>query len=543
MTTMGRPEYQFLHSTYRKNDHGDFIVANLKNVDTNVSKLSIVSNPDRKVWIAKKGLWETYSEKKEYSKLSDVDEFIVPNWQLLEKLKGLLGYKADRYVNKTVLLNDHRLFGADIDIEVLMKQYYMHSTDKVATNIRVGGLDIETSVLGGNEVILNTYVTHEHKVFTAVLAPFLKGRTEQDILECVDISLKKFREELNPMAQAIYDKYPPEIKLFITNSEVEVMTWIFEQIHREKDDFISIWNMGYDIPFILDRLQFHNIDWARAMCHPEVPKEARVCKWEPDRTKKLTHWSHRWDFFHLSGYSQFIDSMCLYSRLRKIEGIESSYALKYIADKILGTSKLDFGEAGHPEMQKNRFVEYTAYNIVDALLLPLLDKVTGDIGSLLLLTENTDLPSFSKQTVQLKNWFFDYCKSVGCVPASCYKDQSRPTDQYVHNTGGGVLSPSLAKGTGVAKILETDEPTSLCVMVSDIDVVSQYPHLLIMSNVSKETKLSTVLEMQGRPYEDINDFFGHYVATFENSVYLGNKFFGLPSYEEMTLKVRNRNNA
>lgn len=62
-----------------------------------------------------------------------------------------------------------------------------------------------------------------------------------------------------------------------------------------------------------------------------------------------------------------------------------------------------------------------------------------------------------------------------------------------------------------------------------------------MSNVSKETKLATVLEMQDRPYEDINDFFGHYVATFENSVYLGHRFFGLPSYEEMTSRVRSRN--
>lgn len=31
----------------------------------------------------------------------------------------------------------------------------------------------------------------------------------------------------------------------------------------------------------------------------------------------------------------------------------------------------------------------------------------------------------------------------------------------------------------------------------------------------------------------ITDFFSHYGATYENAVYLCNKYFSLPNYEEM----------
>ncbi len=468
-----KPEYQFLHSTYckLKDENSDYIVANIKNVDTNESELKVITNPKRTVYITKKGLQATHSEKKEYAPISEVDEYVVDNWEMMDRLKDFLGIPRKAYMSMQKLLNNPYVYAADIDIEVLMKQHYMRSTNKVATTIKVGGLDIETSVLGGKEVILNTYTTYDHKIYTAILAPFLKDATLDDVKKCVDASLIEFRNNLNKEAQAIYDQYKPEVTYFVTHSEVEVISWIFEQIHKEKDDFISIWNMGYDIPYFIDRLWYHNVNPARVMCHPEVPKKAQVCNWMPDKTKNPTHWSHKWDFFNLSGYSQFFDSMCLYSRLRKIEGVESSYALKYISAKLLGTGKLDFGEANHTIMQRDRFVEYVAYNIVDTLLLPLMDKLTGDVSSLLLLSENTDLPSFARQTVQLKNWFFDYCKGVNCVPASCKGDQLRPTDQYIKNTGGGVLSPTLARNTGMAKLIETDIPTSLCVMVSDIDVV------------------------------------------------------------------------
>jgi len=62
----------------------------------------------------------------------------------------------------------------------------------------------------------------------------------------------------------------------------------------------------------------------------------------------------------------------------------------------------------------------------------------------------------------------------------------------------------------------------------------------MLLNISKETKLATVLEIHGFSKAAINDFFGHYTNVFENSVMLGHKYFGLPDYEIMTKLFRER---
>lgn len=528
-----KSEFQFLHSTYTKTENGDGIVALLKNTETNEKELKIVRNPKRSIFITKPGLRETFKEKKEYAPMSEVDEFIVYNHEMFDEIKVRLGFYRKSYIKQKKLLNSPYVYAADIDIEVLMKQHYMNKAKRMASEIHVGGLDIETSVLGGKEIILNTYVSHDHHIYTAVLKPFLKDKTLDDIEKCTTSALQKFRDNLNEAGQKVYDKFFPKVEVKIFDREVDLIIWIFKQIHKHKDDFISVWNMGYDIPYMLERLKILGYSPYQIMCHPDVPGDLRVCNWRPDKSPqdKLGHWSYRWDFFYLSGYSQFIDSMCLYSRLRKVKGIESSYTLKYIANKVLGTSKLDFGEANHSIMQQSRFVEYTAYNIVDTLLLTLMDKVTGDMSSMVMLTKDTDLPSFSKQTVQLKNWFYNYCRGENCVPSACKGDQTKPYDKYIHNVGGGVLNPLLARETGTRRIKENNHLTNLNLMVSDLDVVSMYPHIQIMSNISRETKLSTVLSIEGMPYNAINDFFGHYVAVEENSVHLASKFFNLPNYE------------
>lgn len=53
-------------------------------------------------------------------------------------------------------------------------------------------------------------------------------------------------------------------------------------------------------------------------------------------------------------------------------------------------------------------------------------------------------------------------------------------------------------------------------------------------NISRETKIATVLGLEKFPHGDINDLFGHFPSVVENSVYLCNKFFNLPDYMDMS---------
>ena len=80
-----------------------------------------------------------------------------------------------------------------------------------------------------------------------------------------------------------------------------------------------------------------------------------------------------------------------------------------------------------------------------------------------------------------------------------------------------------------------------------------YPSFLQAGNVSRETKVGSILQISS-PHKDtvprlpkmddleyaayqnsivINDIFAHVSSPTENAVYLGNKHFNLPSYTEM----------
>jgi hypothetical protein len=477
-------KYQLLHSTYwcAKDKSEDCVNAILKNVETNEVKLELIKNPKRQIGITKKGLQPTLNSKKIYEDFDNLDIYTIHNKDLRDELQKKLKGHNYGYTSLKQLMNTPFVFGADIDINVLIKQHYLNNCDKPITSFRVGGFDIETSVTGGKEIIAVTYVSPELKVYTAVLESFIKTTSIGEINTYFDKCILEFQNKVNPETKVIIDKLknetiPGGIEFTITShkTEVDLLKWIFTCIHKDKPEFISIWNMGFDIPYVLDRLSVHNTFPHKILCHPEVPYKYRVCKYKPDRNPNVSHFTHKWDVFELSGYSQFYDSMCLYSRLRQHDGIEDSYKLQHIAEKIVGTGKLEHDNAGHYLMQTTKQKEYVVYNVIDSLIITLLEKRVNDISSMMMLLKDTSIDSFHHQTVQLKNWFYNYCKQNNKLPASWHGRILHETDEQISNVGGNVLAPGLAWRTGVNKITELLECSDniiskLNILVSDIDV-------------------------------------------------------------------------
>jgi len=454
---------------------GDAIVACVQDVDTGEPSLQIVRNPKRPIFITRKGL-RTHPDNKEYVPLKDVDTYMVNNYEMLDELKAKLFPRTRRWMSRQDLLNNPYVYGADVPIDVLMKHHYLNKTQGLHNPApRVGALDIETSVLGGEEVIVNSYAAHDHTIYCSALKSFLKPHETHDvIMEKINKELLLFRDRLNDAGKKAYDAHLPKVVLSIEDHEVDVIRKPIHQGHKHKDTFAGIWNINFDIPYILKRLKRHNVSPESVFCHPDVPKDLQRVKYVPDKqtAEKAGHWSYLWHFFHCTGYTQWVDSQALYSRIRKFYGLEASYKLDYIAGKVIGTGKLSFDTAGHYIMQRDRFVEYIAYNIIDTLLVALLDKVTSDVVNLMLLTTYTGLYSFAQQTVQIRDWYYDYCKKRNWVSGCCAGNQTKETDKFIIKTGGGVLSPLLAKDTGTDKLEETGILTGLQHLVGDLDVAS-----------------------------------------------------------------------
>jgi DNA polymerase elongation subunit (family B) len=463
---------RMVHCVAQSKDGTSHLVANIKDVNTNESKLLILREPVRPFWITKKG-YQTHKDKKLCVPDYQLVEHVCPEHKMTRALHKALGWAPSKELFRAILLDSPYVYGADIGVSVIYKKQLRDACAKDITAYNIGALDIETSVCGGEEVILISYIAPSGDIYQAILKSFMGDHHPNEIDKMFKEKIAGVREQFLPPVQGIFDKLEWKTHYFIHTSEVALIQWIFDAIHKTKPDFITIWNMGFDIPYLLKRLKFHNIDTAQMLCHPEVPNDLRVCFYKDDE-RDVEHFTDKWHWFSLSGYTQFIDAQALYSRLRKVIGRESSYALQYIASKILGTGKLEFGETDtHFSMQTKHFIDYAVYNIFDSILLRMLELVNCDILNMMNLIDVSDLRDFSRQTVQLRNSFYDYCRKLNMVTASIGSPATKEWDDQINNVGGGVLDPMLVRGTGVVALQESDEETKLHRLVADFDATGK----------------------------------------------------------------------
>lgn len=531
---------QWISSCYCRGEYRDAVLVKEKQVtiDSDTKEILKTKNiirpiidPKRRIFVTKNE-YRTHKYKKETELLSNVEAYTVCNRTLIDDIKKILGYSKYHRAGLRELCNSPYIYGADVSIESLVRTSYIKKMKHPIVPLTVGTFDIETSVLGDERINAVTFIANK-KVYTAVLDDFMwkfndKGKktkaTANDIHILAQKLLKPYIDEHN---------FTFEIKCF--TEELDLIRWIFDAIHKEEMDYIGIWNLGYDVPKIIERIEFYGENPADYFCHPSVPKDIRVCKYHED-LKPVQHITDKWNWLHCSSKSQFVDLMLLYARIRKVKAKEPSYSLDAITNKVLGVGKLKFtGIGGHYEMQSTRFVEYVVYNIFDSMLLTLMEWKNNDCTSLYYLSGNSPLSDYAKQSVMLKNAYSEYCLGKGKVFATTGKNMKGPFDHLFEKIGGAVLKADNTKDIGVNCIIEKPwYEALLMIMCSDEDFSQIYPSFKSGYGISKETKLATVLEIIGYKKMDVEQLMGGIANPEENAVWIGHKFFGLPDYTEMS---------
>lgn len=533
----------YLHGEYIKTVGGDeshdAYVAVLKNLDTGEKVLKIIDSPETEVYVAKPQ-YRTNTRKRECADKRELDMYKTRVNQMAATLYNAINNPGrwrtpPGYVNLRKQMSSPFVYGADIDYGVHLKMRCKKANGgRTPMSYNVGKLDIETDVHNEKDIILITYIDGSGEAYVAISHRFFQFHTVDEVLakwgskrdkdgkfihwtqeelKAYDEMMNKkypdpairaqheliepsFHLKLNKKGREAYEKSDPiQLHIKIFDQEVDLIKWIFDRIHEHKPDFCTIWNMDYDLPFILNRLQFRGVNPADVICHPDVPKQYRICEYHKDPGKKDDHITDHWSWFHLTDYTRYIDAMCCYGRLRKAKPREPSYRLDAIGGKEIGSGKLQFGDdENHSTMQRFHQVEYTVYNIVDVLIMHVMEAKNSDVMNMCMLIGVSTLDVFSHQSLQLKNSFYEYLEQFNKVPASIGEPIPDPWDKYIVNSGGAVLSPDNATDIGVSALKELfDAIVRACRFVCDIDVSSMYPSFLVTLNVTKETKLATLL--------------------------------------------------
>lgn len=532
---------QWVNSVHLKKSNNNSIMVKEKIVTINKETSEVLSvkdnlryihNPKRTVYITKPE-YRTHEFKRDVESLKHLDKYVIEDQYLIDELKKILNLPKYSRMSLKEICNSPYIYHADISMEALIRAKYQAKQTHSIIPIRIGSLDIETNVDGSNVINCITFIA-EKNVYTAALEGSM---IKEDPItgKVTKISKSDIEKLIHEKIQTYIDTYGFNIKLVVAKNELQLLKWITDRIHEEKVDFITIWNIGFDIPKIIDRIKHYGYTPESFLCHPDVPKDLQYCNFHEDRQQRA-HITEKWHWFYNTHYSQFIDAMLLYARVRKTASKEPSYTLDAISTKVLGVGKLKFSEGSHFEMQKHRFDEYVVYNMVDAMLLMMMEWKNHDVMQLIQLTGSSPYPDFAKQTVMLKNIYYKFCLERGKAFASVGKDMVGPYDNRFIKRGGAVLKACLVEDIGLKAIIERPEFESNIVPVAaDLDYKAYYPSTESMYALAKENKILTVVGIEGKETaDDIEAFMGGIAMPQANSVWLGHDYFGLPSYQEWT---------
>lgn len=515
----------------------DYLYIIWKDLITGKKNLQVIPEPKMDIYFEKPE-YRNHAYNKNYARMEELNKKTVRYKDIIYAIADDMGdvgrQKLQNYFNTGNYrgLNEFFLYpyvyGADYDIRVWYRYKWMESFDnKMIKPITKGFLDIEVDTMEAvgmpdpstNPIDLVTLIdtsTNTSYTFSLVgveckekkiksLNPIKKVK-ESKRREMYQHRLEEqsyivdHSEELKEKAHEMFDENytDMEYKFYFYKDERKMLVHLFQLINKLKLDFIGVWNISFDIPYIIGRLQALGLDPAQVMCHPDFP--VKECWFKKDKINFAV--KNKSDFFHISSYTVFYDQMITYAAIRKGQQELRSTKLTYIAKKEIGDEKLDYSEDGNIKTLSYRnFLRYILYNIKDVLLQKGIEEKTLDVDNYYLTSYANITPyeSIFKQTVKLRNVQYSSFMSQKIVPGEningfLYNSQQKETDDDDEDSkfeGALVGNPKLIDYFG--EKLFGHRTNSIFKFSVDFDMTAFYPSTIQIMNIDPSTLIFKVI--------------------------------------------------
>ena len=507
----------------------------------NIRKLK---NYQRPFWLTKKG-FRNHQDKKEWEEVDKVLEFKSTQSKLCEAVARGLGepWLANGRSDIRRINRNPYTYGTDILSTAVIKKAYMDKYPELTTYYTAAPFDTETDVVHGTDQIIMGTISHQNKIFTAIQKSFVEGQAD-----VIDRLHKLFHQYLGEHVE----KRRLEWEVVVVDREIDVVTACFNKAHVWKPDFVSIWNITFDMEKMLKACERANVDPAKVFSDPDVPDQYKFFKFKKGPNQKVTASgkttpikpSAQWHTVFSPSSFYFIDAMCAYRHIRTGSQEEPSYSLDAILKKYELGGKLKFeaadGYSGlewHQFMQTHHKLEYVVYNVFDSISMQLLDEKTLDLClTLPLYSQHSDFENFKSQPRRLADKLHYFALENKKVFGSTSDEMANDLDNLTVGLDGWIvtLPAHLVTDGGLAAILENPyQMTNIRGHVGDLDVSASYPNGGAVFNISKETTHKEIVKIEGVSEEiqrrqGINLSAGHVNATeFACDMY------GLPKFDQL----------
>ena len=371
--------------------------------------------------------------------------------------------------------------------------------------------------------------------------------------------LKGFKNELRDSFEAMYGVVNYEIKEF--DNEMALIYEVFKEINKRKPNYCLIWNMRFDIQYLIERIKILGYDPRTVICHPDFKNP--VCYFKQDSSYEI---KKQTDYFYCSSYTQYICQMRTYASIRKSQHTLKSVKLNAISDMVLGDKKIDYSEETDiimfPYKNWRKFIKY---NIKDVLLQVGIERKTNDVLTYYM-RGNMNYTHYSKmfkETHLLRNVREIYFEKDGWVQGNNLniisrdpneKDSEEEPEEETSYKGAINADPIWNDNVGIEiNGLKSNTIFKNCI---DMDMEAFYPSIKIVNNMDASTLLykasfdndeflsgeftnrslnQTYREKDKKGKDRAIDFTGEAVNTFasNNLLTFGYNYLNLPSVEDL----------
>lgn len=523
----------------------DVLTIVYKDATTGQKYVQNIKNPEIEVWIVKKEYRDrprmTFNHnwlEKEY-----LEPHRVHYRSRYKEIAKILGLEDPELAKTSPLV----LF-SNLDIRNYYALQFLHEYNVPESfKLNIGLFDIENDIIdidhfpqpGECPISLIAFIdVSNNAVYQFVLEPQGPSHTINpktgDYYDYRD-QVKHLKENINQYIQELHQRFDEsygdlDYHVIFFKDEAEMIRKFFKLLDVLNIDFAEAWNAAYDMSNLTKRPERILEDPVSLICSDKF--EAKECLFVEDKNPLFHKRKH---LSQISHPTVFIDQMVIYAGLRSAMGKIASLRLNAIAKKEIGDTKIDYSEEGDIRtLPYVDFWKYCIYSIKDTLLQLGIHRKTDDISSVysrmledgLLANEvftstiqlTNSLSTFllkheyipgnnsnkfsTEQKLKQQQFMFgspedeeDFSESM-VDPDSVVPDDDEPEEagnaskKKKQFSGAMVQNPNRMKNTGFKVLNVLNDKIHENAM--DMDITSEYPTVMILSNMSSETLIGRV---------------------------------------------------
>ena len=459
-------------------------------------------------------------------------------------------YKANMEFQKS-----RRVFGSDIPINDFYRMRFAEQYKNTETPVSRAYLDIEVDVKlsptdfptnGNCPINAISYFEHDTKrLFTFLLNQ--KDVNPKSNEFCTTVDNRAFNEEFKGfLNETLGSEKVKDFKL--ENIQTKVLTYddeltllkdLFGYINYTKPDFLMVWNMSFDIPFIINRILALGGNPKEIMCIHDISPLYENCNYIIDSDHE--DFSTKGDYADITSYTVYLDQLIQFASRRRGGAQYRSYSLDYIGNEMAGVQKLHYENiaANVMELPYNDYRTFVKYNMMDVLVQYCIEFKADDILYVFdkALLNCTEYKKVHRQTIYLSNRATIMFKNFGnyVLGNNLNKFKPKPTVKY---EGAYVADP--CKFGDKYKDKVNGVPIMRASNAIDFDFTRLYPSITQEYNMAPNTEIgyikipNKIYEAENATHNEKYTRSGQFIEdmTSECDIEFAHRWFNLASFKE-----------